>query len=338
MKLVKTDIAIIGAGPVGLFAVFQAGMLNLNSVVIENLKEIGGQCTALYPEKPIYDIPAYTEITAGALVQKLMEQIAPFKPEFLLNQQAISLNKNTDQDFIITTSSGTQVLCKAVIIAAGGGVLAPNRPGIPNIEKFENHSIYYSVTNSKIFENKRVAIAGGGDSAIDWAISLSNITSKLYLIHRREKFRAAPISMAKIQQAIQEERIELIAPYQLHALHGLDSELDSVDVIDLSGNVKNIKVDYLLPFFGLSMNLGPLVEWGFEIDNKHIKVDPATMESNIEKIFAIGDIVQYPGKLKLILTGFAEAALACNSAHKAIFPNLEIHFEHSTSKGIPGKL
>jgi len=338
MKLVKTDIAIIGAGPVGLFAVFQAGMLNLNSVVIESLKEIGGQCTALYPEKPIYDIPAYTEITAGALVEKLMEQIAPFKPEFLLNQQAISLNKNTDQDLIITTSSGVQVLCKAVIIAAGGGVLVPNRPGIPNIEKFENHSIYYSVTNSKIFENKRVAIAGGGDSAIDWAISLSNITSKLYLIHRREKFRAAPISMAKIQQAIQEERIELIAPYQLHSLHGLDSELDSVDVIDLSGNVKNIKVDYLLPFFGLSMNLGPLVEWGFEIDNKHIKVDPATMESNIEKIFAIGDIAQYPGKLKLILTGFAEAALACNSAYKAIFPNSEIHFEHSTSKGIPGKL
>ncbi|WHQ46401.1 MAG: NAD(P)/FAD-dependent oxidoreductase [Candidatus Midichloria sp.] len=331
------DVIIIGAGPSGLFSVFQAGMMGLNCAVIDTLSSPGGQCNALYPEKPIYDIPGHPRILAQELIDLLHKQIEPFKPTFFLEQQALSINQNEDQSFTVTTAANNKIGGKTIIVAAGGGSFGPNRPVIKNILEFENKSIFYSITKQEIFHNKKIVIAGGGDSAIDWSLSLSGIASKIYLIHRRNKFKATPESMKKINTKVEESKIELVIPYQLHKIHGENGRLNSIEVINFDNNTKLIEADYLLLFFGLSMNIGPILDWGIDIENKHIKVDLSTMQTNIKGIFAVGDIITYPGKLKLILSGFAEAARACHSAYSIINNGTEIHFEYSTTKGVPTK-
>ena len=329
-----TDIAIVGAGPCGLFAAFQAGMLGMQSTIIDCLSEVGGQCTALYPQKPIYDIPAYPIITGSSLVENLLKQIEPFSPHFVLNSYATAITQ-TENEVEIQTSSGQNISAKSLIIAAGAGAFGPNRPPIDKITDYENKSIFYSVLDTGRFKDKTVVIAGGGDSALDWCIELSKIAKKVYLVHRRAKFRGMDESINKIKHiAEQTQKIELVIPYQLHSLSGKNGMLTSVTVSDLDNNQKTLETDFLLPFFGLKTDLGALKNWGFETEGNTLITNPASMETNIKKIYAIGDVAQYPGKLKLILTGFSEAALSIHSAYKYVFPDKPLHFEYSTTKGI----
>jgi thioredoxin reductase (NADPH) len=334
VSLITTDIAIIGAGPVGLFTVFQAGMLGMQAVVIDALPQIGGQCQALYPEKPIYDIPGYPEISAGKLIEQLALQASPFKPIYMLEQQAESLQKLAN-GFVITTNAGLKVMAKTVIIAAGCGAFVPNRPPLLNIESYEGKSVHYMVDRMSKFNDQALVIAGGGDSAIDWALNLAPLARKIYLVHRRDKFRAAPDNMAKIYDLVTKKKVELVIPYQLSALHGEGGKLNAVEVKDLDNNKRIIEADHLLAFFGLSMQLGPMKEWGITMEENHFLVRSETMQTNIDGIFAVGDVACYPGKLKLILTGFAEAALACHTCYKIVHPDKALHFQYSTSKGVP---
>ena len=329
----KTDIAIIGAGPVGLFAVFEAGMLNMHCHVIDALDMIGGQCKALYPEKPIYDIPAYPKISAAELIDRLIEQTAPFKPTYHLNQQVLDVTSNPDGTFSLITSTNTEIIAKSVIIAAGCGAFGPNRPPLDSIEQFENKSVFYFIDRKERFKGKNVVIAGGGDSAVDWAIELASIAN-VTLMHRRGKFKCMPESLNKLEKLQSEGLIKIETPYQLHALRGSNGILTAVDVIDLDGNKKSIVADVLLPFFGLAMDVGPILNWDLKFNQKHIIVEPATMETNIPGMYAIGDIATYAGKLKLILTGFSEAAIAAHAIYNRINPNTPLHFEYSTTKGI----
>ena len=329
----NTDIVVIGAGPIGIFTIFEAGMLDMKCHVIDVLPVIGGQCTALYPEKPIYDIPAYPEISGGELVEKLREQSAAFSPIYHMEQQVITISKEQN-DFIVITDKGTRIKCRAVIIAGGNGALLPNKPPIDGIDQYENKSVFYSVTNKHMFKDKKVAIAGGGDSAVDWAIELAGIAKKIYMIHRRNKFRASPASVSKIYELVEQNRIELVIPYQLDNITGQRGYINQICVKSPDSNYRNIDAEFLLSFFGLRNNFDIVAEWGVEIDYHKIKVNCATMETNIPGIFAVGDCINYPGKLKLILTGFAETALACHSAYKLVYPDQELHFEYSTSKGI----
>jgi thioredoxin reductase (NADPH) len=332
MNKISTDIAIIGAGPAGLFTVFQAGMLKMKTVVIDSLEAVGGQCISLYPEKPIYDIPAYPKILAKDLVDALAEQISPFSPEFLLNQRVDNLKK-TDEGFILETSTGSIVEAKSVVIAAGAGAFGPNRPPLDHLEQFEGKSVFYMVKRKEDLRGKKVMIAGGGDSAVDWAISLAEIAD-VTLVHRRDKFRCAPNSHDQILALAAQEKIKIVAPYQLEKLIGNDGILTSVELKDFDGNIKSIETDILLSFFGLAMDIGPIEHWGMEIHKKHLNVNPTTMETSIPGVFAVGDICTYPGKLKLILTGFSESAIACHSIYKIVFPGELLHFEYSTTKGI----
>ena len=333
----KTDVIIIGAGPVGLFAVFECGMLGMKCHVIDALAEIGGQCTALYPEKPIYDIPAYPEIMAGDLIAKLEAQAAPFAPVYHLGQQAERLEHLPAGGIRITTSTGTAIEAVAVIVAAGAGAFGPNRPPLDGIEAFENKSVFYMVKRRADFAGKRVGIAGGGDSAGDWALSLAEVAEKIYVGHRRDKFRAADASVEKLKTlaAAPDSRIDMVIPYQLHALHGAEGVMTGIDVADLDSTVRHIEADALLAFFGLTPQLGPLSEWGLEIAHFHIPVDPATCQTAAPRVFAVGDVATYSHKLKLILTGFAEAAQAAHAIHPLVFPGQELHFTYSTSKGKP---
>jgi len=275
---ISKDVAIIGAGPSGLFAVFEAGMLGMNSVVIDALPYIGGQCAALYPEKPIYDIPGLPEVSGLDLINQLMRQAEPFKPEFVLGSGVKDIYKKPDGSFVMQTSSGSTINAKIIVIAAGCGEFGPNRPPLEGIEKFENISIFYAVTNKAQFTAASIVIAGGGDAALDWTLSLAT---------------------------------------------------------NLDHNTRSLPAEYLLPFFGLKTNLGPIKDWGLNLNDGHISVDNSTMETNITGIFAIGDIASYDGKLKLILTGFAEAARAMHSAYSIVFPNKALHFQYSTTQGIP---
>lgn len=329
----KTDIAIIGAGPVGLFTVFQAGMLGMSTCVIDALDGIGGQCSALYPEKPIYDIPAYPEISGKDLISNLEKQAQPFNPSYLLDQRVEELKRDGEY-WILKTSQNISVQAKVIIIAAGCGAFGPNRPPLMDIDKYEGKSIFYSIASRDRFKNKRVVIAGGGDSAIDWAISLSEIASKVYVVHRRDKFRAMQASVDKLHSLADSGKIELVTPFQLSSLVGDNDKLIAVEIEDLDGNKKTLETDYLLPFFGLKMELGPISQWGLNLDKNHIQVEQYSMKTNAENIYAIGDIATYPGKLKLILTGFAEAASACHDCYNTIFPDKAFHFEYSTTKGI----
>ncbi len=332
----RTDVAIVGAGPVGLFAVFECGMLGLKTHVIDALAAPGGQCSALYPEKPIYDIPGYPVIEAAELVRKLEEQAAPFQPHYHLDQQVERLQPGDDGGFRLETTRGAVIEARAVIVAAGVGAFGPNRPPLDGLESYEGKSIFYLVTRREAFRGQRVVIAGGGDSAVDWAISLADVAAHVMIVHRRAKFRAAPESAARLEALAAAGRIELVIPYQLHGLEGADGTLTAVTVADLDGATKRLAADILLPFFGLSMNLGPIAQWGLALDHHHIAVAPATCMSSVAGIFAIGDIATYPGKLKLILSGFAEAALAAHAIYPLVHPGEALHFEYSTTKGVPG--
>ena len=329
----KTDIIIIGAGPIGLFSIFQAGMLGMKCHIVDSREMIGGQCTALYGEKPIYDIPAYPKITASDLIEQLRLQALPFNPTYHMDQSAMEL-KNNGNNFQITTSKNIQIESKIIVIAAGPGIFGPNKPPLNRIEEFEGKSIFYCVNQFSNFTNKKVVIAGGGDSAVDWAISLSQVTEKIYLVHRREKFRAAPESIRQLKQIVETGKIELVINYQLDNLIGSDGILEGVELRDLSNNVRLLEADTLLPFYGIAQAIGPIGEWGLNLHNKHIMVDPPYFETNIPGIYAIGDIATYPGKLKLILTGFSEAASAIHHAYNKVFDGKILHFQYSTTKGV----
>jgi thioredoxin reductase (NADPH) len=331
-----TDIVIIGAGPVGLFAVFECGMLKLDCHVIDALDAVGGQCIALYPEKPIFDIPGYPQIAASDLIERLAEQAAPFAPTYHLGQQVVRLTR-TDDGYLVGTSTGTVIACRAVIIAGGSGAFGPNRPPLDGLEAYENRSVFYLVKKRQDFAGKRVIIAGGGDSAVDWAVSLAEIAAKVMVVHRRDKFRAAPETVRKMRKLAEEGRIEMVIPYQLSGLEGEEGLLTGVKVATMEGEERLLEADSLLAFFGLAMELGPIAEWGLDIAGFHIAVDPATMATTLPGVFAIGDIATYPGKLKLILTGFAEAANAAHAAFAVARPGAALHFEYSTSKGVPAE-
>lgn len=328
----NTDVVIIGAGPSGIFASFQAGMLGMKSCIIDILDAPGGQCSALYPEKPIYDIPAYPKILSQDLIDKLVNQATPFNPEYLLSQMVTGLEQKNDK-FEITTSKGNIIHSKIVIIAAGAGSFGPNRPPLEDIEKFEGKSVFYLVSKKDDFAGKKIVIAGGGDSALDWAIALSDI-AKIYLVHRRSKFRASPASVQKVHELSEQGDIELVTNYQLSALKGINGELEEVVVSDLDGNKKSLQANILLPFFGLSQDLGPILNFGLNIKSHHIAVNYPYFETNISGIYAVGDVATYEGKLKLILTSFAESASALHHAYRRVFDGKALHFEYSTTKGI----
>ena len=332
MKKISTDVLIIGSGPVGLFSVFELGQLGIRSCIVDSLNEIGGQCSALYPEKPIYDIPAYPVIKAQKLVEKLSQQIQPFKPSIILNQRVEKIFE-INNTYKILTSNETEILAKCIFIAAGSGAFGPNKPPINDIENYEEKSVFYSIKDKSLFKDKFVAIAGGGDSAVDWAIELSKIAKKIYFIHRRPKLRAAPKNVEKLYE-LSNHNIELIIPYQLDSIRGKNGLIETLTVKDLDNNKKEINVDYFLPFFGLSNDLGPIKDWEIELEKNILKVDQSTCLTSRKRIYAIGDVCTYPGKLKLILTGFSEAATASHDCFKIIRPNEALHFEYSTTKGI----
>jgi thioredoxin reductase (NADPH) len=335
MNRLETDIAIIGAGPVGLFAAFECGMLRLRCALIDALGEVGGQCIALYPEKPIYDIPAHPAITGSGLIAHLEEQIAPFDPPRLLGRRVQGLTGQRG-DFILTTDHGDTIAAKAVLLAAGAGAFGPNRPPLEGLSAFEaSGAVQYLVKRRDDHRGKRIVIAGGGDSAVDWALSLQGIAEKIHLVHRRSKFRAAPETAARLEQAAAQGDIDLVVPYQLSGLRGQNGRLESVVVTTLEGEPRELPADLLLPFFGLSMDLGPIAEWGLALERHHLQVTPATCETSWPGVFAIGDVATYPGKLKLILQGFSEAAMAAHAMHPIVHPETALHFEYSTSKGVP---
>ena len=335
-QAIETDVAVIGAGPVGLFAAFELGMLKLRCVLVDALGEVGGQCTALYPEKPIYDIPAHPAIEAADLVAKLEQQIAPFAPARLLGRRVESL-AGTRGAFVLGTDQGDEISCKAVIVAAGAGAFGPNRPPLAGLEAYEaTGGVQYYVKRREDLRGKRVVIAGGGDSAVDWALALRGVAASIQVVHRRAKFRAAPETAAQLDAAASRGEVEMVIPYQLHALHGTAGTLAAVEVADLDNNTRMLAADVLLPFFGLSMDLGPIAGWGLGLERNHVVVTPATCETSIPGVFAIGDVATYAGKLKLILQGFSEAAMAAHAIHPIVFPDVALHFEYSTTKGVPG--
>jgi thioredoxin reductase (NADPH) len=335
-ETIETDVAIIGAGPAGLFAAFELGMLQLRAVLIDALTETGGQCSALYPEKPIYDIPACPVIEAGALIARLEAQIAPFQVPRLLGRRVERLS-GAPGAFVLGTDRGDVVRAKAVIIAAGAGAFGPNRPPLEGLAAFEaSGAVQYYVRRRESLRGQRVVIAGGGDSAVDWALALRGIAASIQLVHRRAKFRAAPESAAQLEAAAARGEIELVIPYQLHGLQGAGGALEAVAVASLDGTIRHLPADRLLAFFGLSTDLGPIAGWGMALAAHHVAVEPASCETSLPGVFAIGDVARYPGKLKLILQGFSEAAMAAHAIHPICRPGQELHFQYSTSTGVPG--
>ena len=327
---IKTDCLVIGAGPVGLFAVFELGILGLKSEVVDSLAEPGGQCIELYPKKPIYDIPAYPEIIAGDLIENLLEQIKPFNPSYTLGETALKLDKIKDGTFKVTTDKGTEILAKIIAIAGGLGTFTPRKPKISNLIEFEDKGVLYMIKNPDQFKDKIVIIGGGGDSALDWTIHLSKIAKKVILVHRRNEFRGANESVSSVQKLKDSGKIEVITPAQITNLSGIN-RLESV-TLSQDGNDKTIKTDYFIPLFGLVPKLGPIKDWGLDIENNGIKVNNSLdYQTNIEGIYAIGDVNTYPGKLKLILSGFHEAALAAQQAFKRAKPDENLLFRYSTS-------
>ena len=333
MKKINTDVLIIGAGPVGLFTVFELGQLGMKSCVVDSLENIGGQCTALYPDKPIYDIPACPSVTAEELINNLKKQIDPFKPILLMNQKVNELKKHKDF-YSVKTSTNNIIESKCIIIAAGNGAFGPNKPPLKNIDSFENKTIFYHIRDKSKFRKKTIAIAGGGDSAVDWAIELSKTSKKIFFIHRRNKLRAIPQNVEILYDLENKGKIEIMIPYQLDSIEGKNGIIDHLIIKNMDEEKKKLEVDYFLPFFGLSTNLGPIKDWELGLEKNILKVKQETCETNLNGIFAIGDVCSYPGKLKLILTGFSEAAIASHNCFNKINPEKTLHFEYSTTKGI----
>ena len=325
----KTDVLIIGAGPVGLFAVFELGLLDLKCHLIDILDRPGGQCAELYPEKPIYDIPALPIVTGQELVDRLMEQIKPFEPEFTFNRMVSSLERLEDGAFRVTTDEGEAFEAKVVVIAAGGGSFQPKRPPIPGIEEFEGKSVFYSVRRMEDFRGHDLLIVGGGDSALDWTLNLQPIARRLTLVHRRAEFRAAPDSVNKMFVLQEEEKLAFEIG-QVTALKGENGKLEAAVVKGPHGDIE-VPCTRLLPFFGLTMKLGPIADWGLDLHENLIPVDTEKFETSEPGIFAIGDINHYPGKLKLILSGFHESALMAQAAKRIVSPGERIVFQYTTS-------
>ena len=329
-EVIEKDVVIVGAGPVGLFAVFELGLLDLSAALIDILDKPGGQCAELYPEKPIYDIPGFPVVTGDGLVDKLLEQIKPFKPTFHLSRMVATLQRQPDGRFQLTTDVGDTFLCKVVVIAAGGGSFQPKRPPVPGIEAFEGRSVFYAVRKMEAFRGHDIVIAGGGDSALDWTHSLQPVAKSLTLVHRREDFRAAPDSVNKMKALLDGGKIS----FQLGQVSGLTGEgglLSGAMIKDKAGVETEIPCTRLLPFFGLTMKLGPVANWGINLEENLIPVETAKFETSEPGIFAIGDINTYPGKLKLILCGFHEAALMAQAAVRIIYPEKRIVFQYTTS-------
>tara|TARA_Y100001970_G_scaffold41499_1_gene51292 strand:- start:8934 stop:9947 length:1014 start_codon:yes stop_codon:yes gene_type:complete len=323
-----TDVVIVGAGPVGLFAVFELGLLNINCHLIDNLDKPGGQCAELYPDKPIYDIPARFKITGQALTDELMKQAKPFNPVFHLDQQVEKIEKTVNSEWLITTSAGKSIKAKCIVIAAGAGSFVPRKPPLDGISSFEGKNVLYSIRDKSIFKNKTILIAGGGDSALDWTNELSK-TADVKLIHRRKEFRAAPDSVNKMLDLENKNIVEFLLGQLKSIKKGKNKPLE----IEYHDNEKSssVEVDYLLPFFGLIMELGPIANWGLNLNENLIKVDTEKFETSVPSIFAIGDINTYPGKLKLILSGFHEAALMAQECFKYCFPDKKNVFRYTTS-------
>ena len=332
--MIETDIVVIGAGPTGLFTVFEAGLLGMRCHLVDSLTKPGGQCSEIYPNKPIYDIPAYPEILAGDLVEKLLEQIKPFSPGYTLGETAEKLSKSGD-DFVITTDKGTEISAKVVAIAGGLGNFEPRKPNIEDLNVYEENGIDYSIVDPNKYKGKNVVISGGGDSALDWTIVLSKIAKKVTLIHRRNQFRGAVDSVNKIQKLKDQNVLEVITPAILKKLNG-QKQLESID-ISVENEIVNIPTDYLIPLYGLVPKMDVFKSWGLEIEKNALKVNNALdYQTNKEGIFAIGDINYYPGKLKLILSGFHEAAIMCHSAFKIVNPGKKNFLKYTTVSGISG--
>lgn len=334
--MIESDILIIGAGPTGLFAVFEAGLLKMKCHLIDALPQVGGQCSELYPKKPIYDIPAYPEILAGDLTVKLMEQCKQFEPGFTLGERAETIEKQADGAFIVTTNKGTKHKAPVVAIAGGLGSFEPRKPQLDNIAFYEDKGVAYIIKDPEVYRDKKVVISGGGDSALDWSIFLSEVASEVTLIHRRNEFRGALDSVDKVQQLKDNGKINIITPAEVTALIG-KNQLEAIEVTKSGEQPVRIETDCFMPLFGLSPKLGPIADWGLEIEKNAIKVNNALdYQTNIPGVFAIGDVNTYPGKLKLILCGFHEATLMCQAAYQIINPGKRYVLKYTTVSGIDG--
>jgi thioredoxin reductase (NADPH) len=330
-ETIKTDVLIIGAGPIGLFAVFELGLLDMKCHLVDILDKVGGQCAELYPEKPIYDIPGIPYTSAQGLVDGLMQQIKPFNPQYHLGEMVETIEKIGEPLFRVKTDGGKEFECKIVVIAAGGGSFQPKRPPIPGIEPYEGKSVHYAVRKMDAFRDKRVLVVGGGDSALDWTLNLAPLASHMTLLHRRSEFRAAPDSVNKMMAMVGEGKIDFVLG-QVTSLEGADGQLSRANVKTNDGSTFEIACDALLPFFGLTMKLGPVANWGLELkNNEYIPVETAAFETSVPGMFAIGDINWYPGKLKLILSGFHEGALMAQKAHRYVYPDKKLVFQYTTS-------
>jgi thioredoxin reductase (NADPH) len=333
--MIHTDILIIGAGPVGLFTVFEAGLLKLKCHLVDSIGQPGGQLTEIYPKKPIYDIPGYPSVLAGDLIDNLMEQIKPFNPSFTLGERAEKLEKIDDKLFKVTTSKGTEIVAPVVAIAGGLGSFEPRKPPIENIDAFEDKGIDYIIKDPEKYRGKKVLVAGGGDSALDWSIVLTDIASEVALLHRRTSFRGAPDSVDKVMNLAKSGKINLITNAQAIGLNG-NGVLKEVIIEEDNRSPYAYEVDHFIPLFGLAPKLGPLSDWGLEIEDNAIKVNTFDYSTNIPGVYAIGDINTYPGKLKLILCGFHEGTLMVQSAFKHIYPDQKLSFKYTTVTGITG--
>lgn len=333
MALINTDICIIGAGPVGLFAVFEAGLLKMRCHLIDVLPQVGGQLSEIYPQKPIYDIPGFPTINAQQLVDGLMEQIAPFKPTFSLGERVEQLHQLDDNSFIIQTNDGTEVYSKVVVIAGGLGCFEPRKPTIDRLEEFEGRGVTYMIKNPEIYRDSKVVLSGGGDSALDWTIFLADIASEITLIHRGDTFRGAPDSADKVFELANQGRINLILQSHIRGIKG-NGHLQEIVIIDRNDQESTIAANHLIPLYGLTPKLGPIADWGLNIDKSAIEVNTVDYATNVQGIYAIGDINTYPGKLKLILCGFHEAALMAQSAFKHVYPEQKLSFKYTTVYGV----
>ncbi len=329
-EVIKTDALIIGAGPCGLFAVFELGLLDMKVHLVDILDKLGGQCAELYPEKPIYDIPGIPQVTGQGLTDALMEQIKPFNPTFHLSEMVTSIERIGDPLFHVTTDAGKVFETKVVVIAAGGGSFQPKRPPVPGIEAYEGTSVFYAVRKMEEFRGKELLIVGGGDSALDWTLNLQPIARRVTLLHRRNEFRAAPHSVEQMRALVAAEKMDLRIG-QLTGLEGEGGKLAAALVKGSDGQTFKVECNTILPFFGLTMKLGPIADWGIKLVNNLIPVDTEAFETNVPGIFAIGDINTYPGKLKLILSGFHEGALMAQKAHRYVYPDKRLVFQYTTS-------